>query len=280
MSAVTSINIIDDTCNQPWNVQVAPFPVADQVFYVGNKWVGAYLIDTGDGLILLDTTTAETAYQLIDSIYQLGRNPRDIKMILLTHAHVDHYGAARILKELSGAQIWMSEEDAAFHKTEGARELGGLTTTFRDYGVEADRFYRYEQPIRLGNVSIDVRLTPGHTPGVVSFFIHVPDAARGSLTLAMHGGVGVLTLRDESLKRAGLDSSLRRRFIRDCMDMKKIPVDICLPSHPAHHPPFQEAAGKSWENGNPFISSTAWASFLDSRRSFAEELEPQSKAGE
>lgn len=277
MSAVSSMNIIDDTCWQPWNVQITPFAITEQVFYIGNKWVGAYLIDTGDGLIVLDTTTAETAYQLIDSIYTLGKDPRDVKMILLTHAHVDHYGAARFLKEMSGAQIWLSKEDDDFRKTAGAKEIGGLTTPFRDYGLEPDAYYTYEQPIKMGNVSIDVKLTPGHTPGVVSFFIHVHESVDGSITLALHGGVGVLTLSDESLKRAGLEKSLRHRFIRDCVELKKIPVDICLPSHPAHYPPFFEMAVQSRENGNPFVDRDAWASFLDTRRQFAEKLEAQSQ---
>ena len=216
MAAVSSLNIIESTCLAPWEVQAEPFAVTEQIFYIGNKWVGAYLIDTGDGLIVLDTTTAETAYLLIDSIYRLGYDPKDIKMILLSHAHVDHFGAARFLKELSGAKIWLSREDEAFRHTEGGAELGGLTVPFREYDFETDCFYSDDTPVRLGNVEIGTRLTPGHTPGVTSFFIRTENEKEGKLTAAMHGGVGVLTMSNESLDRARLPHSLRRKFIDDC----------------------------------------------------------------
>ena len=67
--------LVHDAAVAPWNLAVEPFKVAPRIYYVGNVWVGAYLIDTEEGLILLDASVFETAYQLIDSIYQLGFNP-------------------------------------------------------------------------------------------------------------------------------------------------------------------------------------------------------------
>lgn len=275
MAAVSSLNIIESTCLAPWEVQAEPFAVTEQIFYIGNKWVGAYLIDTGDGLIVLDTTTAETAYLLIDSIYRLGYDPKDIKMILLSHAHVDHFGAARFLKELSGAKIWLSREDEAFRHTEGGVELGGLTVPFREYDFETDCFYSDDTPVRLGNVEIGTRLTPGHTPGVTSFFIRTENEKEGKLTAAMHGGVGVLTMSNESLDRARLPHSLRRKFIDDCYAMKKIPVDICLPSHPAHAPLFEKNENRPADGSNPFIDPNGWKVFLTDRVRYAEKLEEE-----
>ena len=61
---------------RPWELAIKPFQVAPQTWYVaGQTWVGCYLIDTGDGLILIDTAIAESAYMLVDSIYRLGYRP-------------------------------------------------------------------------------------------------------------------------------------------------------------------------------------------------------------
>ena len=59
----------------PWEYDIAPFEIIDKVYYVGNKSVSAHLFDTGEGLLLLDTTYSETAYLLFESIRELGFEP-------------------------------------------------------------------------------------------------------------------------------------------------------------------------------------------------------------
>ena len=70
---------------KPWTAAIEPFQVAPQTYFVaGQTWVGCFLIDTGDGLILIDTAIPESAYMLVDSIYKLGYKPTDIKKILIS----------------------------------------------------------------------------------------------------------------------------------------------------------------------------------------------------
>lgn len=72
-----------------------PFHIVGNVYFVGNTWCCSHLIDTGEGLILLDTPCLPELAYLLDGIWRLGFNPRDIKYILVSHAHMDHYGADR-----------------------------------------------------------------------------------------------------------------------------------------------------------------------------------------
>ena len=280
--AVSSADVISNTSNAPWKVAVKPFKVTDQIWYIGNLWVGAYLIDTGDGLILLDTMCAETAYLMVDNIYRLGYRPEDIKMILLSHAHVDHYGAAAFMHNLSGAPIYLSKTDEDFRRSEAAHAQAAApagAAPMRDYDFDTDCFYNDTKPIVLGNVTIRTKLTPGHTPGVTSFFITAEQKDGRIITAAMHGGVGVLTMSDAYFAESGLSPALRTRFIDDCKAMESEKVDVCLPSHPAHFPGnFFEMGKMSWDNGNPFVDETAWVNFLRSRSQFAIDLENKAKS--
>ncbi|MBR4426408.1 MAG: MBL fold metallo-hydrolase, partial [Spirochaetales bacterium] len=81
----------------PWLYDTEPFNMAENIYYVGNKSVSSHLFDTGDGLLLLDTTYMQTAYLLLESIRKLGFNPNDIRWILHSHGHYDHFGGTRIL---------------------------------------------------------------------------------------------------------------------------------------------------------------------------------------
>ena len=62
---------VHDSVIHPWNYVVTPFPVADHVYYVGNRWVGSYLLDSGKGLILIDCAMPQchaVNHQVSDSI--------------------------------------------------------------------------------------------------------------------------------------------------------------------------------------------------------------------
>jgi len=108
-------DMMERCCRHPWESYLPPIKMAPDVYYIsGNDWVACYLIDTGDGLILIDTAMHETAYLMIENIRKLGYELTNIKKILLTHAHIDHIGAARTMKELTGARIYLGEPDMLF----------------------------------------------------------------------------------------------------------------------------------------------------------------------
>ena len=121
MVKVTPKNIVDEARDMPWKVAIEPFRVAPRVYYVGNVWVGSFLVDTEEGLAIIDTTVMEDLYLLLESIRKLGFDLMNIKKIFLTHAHMDHDGAARALKEMTGAELYLSKEDEAALEAASAR---------------------------------------------------------------------------------------------------------------------------------------------------------------
>lgn len=251
---------------RPWTLAVAPFQVAPHTWYVaGQSWVGCYLIDTGEGLILIDTAIPESLYLLVDSIYKVGYKPGDIKKILLSHAHFDHIGAAGALKELTGARIYMSKEDAKFMRA-CPEETLILDRDTHPQPFEVDEFYSDEEPIVMGKVTVRTMLTPGHTVGCTSFFWQVENPVNGEVyKVGMHGGVGANTMNDQYYSASSyLTPDLRRKFLDDAEKLKKIHVDIALPSHP-NQIEIIDRAGQYTDENQIYLDNTVWAQFIDER---------------
>lgn len=250
----------------PWKMAVKPFQVSPRTWYVsGQSWVGAYLIDTGAGCILLDTAIPESLYLLVDAVAGAGHQMSDIKMILLSHAHFDHIGAAGALQALTGAPVYMSREDTEFlAKCPGETlEVEPLSHAQR---FTVDRFYDDGAPIRLGDIEIKTLLTPGHTVGCTSFFWQETNPETGEkYTVAMHGGVGANTMNDKYYATSAcLTPALRDRFLADEAKLAALPVDIALPSHP-NQIEILDRAGSYTHAAQPYLDPTVWADFLHER---------------
>lgn len=260
---------VDYSAHAPWKLKVEPFRVAPAVYYVGNEWVGAFLIDTRtEGLILIDACMFENVYLTIEMIRELGFDPKDISHIMLTHCHMDHTGGVKALQELSGAKIWMSAQDDRF-KDEPANYELNLDFFVPPY--EVDMHYDDSNPMQFGDVTIQTVLTPGHTPGTTSFFITSPDEKGTMLTSAIHGGVGPMTMKKEYLEKYGLPLTLPQQFIDGCEKLKTYHVDIAIPSHPAHGNLFTRK-GKNSMDYKELIDENQWQEFLETRIQFIKEM--------
>jgi len=143
------------------------FKVIGNTYSVGITAVTAYLIDTGDGLILIDTTFSETAPMVAEAIGNLGFDIQDIKIILGSHAHADHQGGTSwFLERVPNAQLMILEGDAA------TVEAGVPGQPGRGAGMPAahvNRVLHDGDVVSLGNTQIKVWKTAGHTPGASSF---------------------------------------------------------------------------------------------------------------
>ncbi len=258
-----AFQLMEECCRSPWKTWQKPFRMAPGVFYVsGNNWVASYLIDTGDGLILIDTGMHETVYLLIESVRMLGFDIKDIRKILLTHAHIDHIGGARALKELTGAKLYLGKRDLLFlHER---HDLIGGEGKYTCGLFEPDVLYDDDAPIRQGNMTIHSVSTPGHTPGCTSFWFDVQDAVHEkTLRCAIHGGVG-LNVRNRDFEETGLPSSLRDEFIEGFKKLDKWHVDVTLPSHTNQYG-ILPLVDQITEEFNPFDESGVWHELMNER---------------
>ena len=247
-------------CERPWEVAVDPFPVAPRTWYVGNNWVGAYLLESTEGLILIDTTMQPQVYLVFEAIRKLGFDIADLKLILVSHMHYDHLGGVRPLVEASGAKVMMSREDWQF-LNERPDQL--LNDGYPWGPFEPDDFYSDNQPVVFGDRTIRTLLTPGHTPGTTSFFFEVEEGGE-TLLVGMHGGIGLITVTDEYLRDNNLPFSLQQDYLNSLLRLRDMPVAITLGSHPAQVA-MMDRVDAIAEGHNPFVDRAVWPRLMDQR---------------
>lgn len=260
MAPLLSVKM-EDICERPFEYAVEPFHIAGNLYYVGNSWVSVYLIDTGEGLILIDTAMPQTVYLTLEGIRSLGFNPKDIRLILLSHAHYDHCGGARLLAEYTGARVLMGKEDMFFltERPELIHAVNGWNLPFY-----VDECYGDGKDVELGTVRIETRHCPGHTPGTYSFFFHISEGGK-TYRCGMHGGLGINTLTDGYLEKMGLPKSLQDDFEENLRIMREEQVDIPLGSHTNHGDMLGKARRKAAGEGNPFIDPEGFRRVIDGR---------------
>lgn len=217
-----------DDLEHPWKYAVPAYRVGPHIWNVGGQDdVCAYLMDTGEGLILLDTGYRASFYLLLDHIWRLGYRPDDIKVILLSHWHWDHVNGCRYLQELADCKVYISKEDEVLHQ-----KWKDNTDELPMVDFEVTDFYDNSRTIDLGRFHIHTRLTPGHTPGTTSFWFDDTDEETGkTYRCAMHGGLGVPMMKPDNLAYWDLTEELAHTFVRDCTEIAEWPVTINLPSH-------------------------------------------------
>jgi len=152
---------------------VAPFKVFDNVYYVGPGYVSVWLVSTSDGLILFDTAEEPYVEHILSGIRSFGFDPADIEYIILSHGHLDHFGGAAHIQEITGARVaampedWDMIEEAAMRPGRG----GGPSPRVPERDIELFQ----NQTIVVGETTLTIHKTPGHTPGATSAEFYVYD---------------------------------------------------------------------------------------------------------
>ncbi len=169
---------------RPARTPIPPMQVFDNLFFLGNHTVTAWLYGTPAGYVLIDglNTDQEAQTYILGGMQTLGLDPANIKFVLVTHAHGDHYGGADYIADTLGIDILMSAEDW---------ELAAKTPDHPRFGPapKQGKVVQDGEVLRFGQSAVTLHLTPGHTAGTLSLIFDVFD--QGSLHRAMlWGGTG------------------------------------------------------------------------------------------
>lgn len=251
-----------DFYRNPADYALEPFRIYGNLYYVGDKKVCSHLIDTGDGLILFDTGYQHTAHLLVDSIYKLGFRPEDIKIIIHSHGHFDHFGAGNDFRKLYGCRIYMSKTETELLRQEPRRALMHLNPCPHASICWPDHEIEDNEVITLGNTSIRCVPAPGHTHGTMAFFFPVTQDGV-TLTAGYWGGAGFLTVYKDYCKEYDLPQDLCEQMKDTIGRLDREQVDICLGNHPGQNCNTERRAQMLQDpSHNPFIDSAYWHDFL------------------
>ena len=151
--------------------QAHPVQAFDNLYIVGTYYVSSYILKTSAGLIVWDTLNNEKEAQeiLVPGMQTFNLKPEDIKLVILTHGHADHYGGAKYLQDTYHVPIALSGPDW---------ELMAATAASRPNSPPPptkDRVLTDGQKITIGDTTVEIVLTPGHTPATVSSLVTVKE---------------------------------------------------------------------------------------------------------
>jgi metallo-beta-lactamase class B len=161
-----------DADARAWNQPVKPFHVIGNIYYVGAKEISSFLIVTPRGDIVLDGGYVQTAPQIEANIRTLGFHLKDVKILLNSHAHMDHAGGLAELKRATGARLYASVASARSLESGGHGDYAlGDDYTFPP--VTPDHLLRDGDTVSLGGTTMTAHLTPGHTKGCTTWTMNV-----------------------------------------------------------------------------------------------------------
>jgi metallo-beta-lactamase class B len=244
---------------QPWDSEVhskdidnRAFPahrVAGNLYYVGTADYASFLITSPEGHILINPDFEDSVPLIQKSVEQLGFHFRDIKILLISHAHGDHCAGAARVKEATGAQVMVMDRDVE------AMEAG------RGFpAVKVSRTLHDLDEVRLGGNVLTARLTPGHTKGNTTWTFPVQDGGR-TLHVVVVGSAGVNDAR--ALANNSNYPDMAEDYRRTFRVLHAIPVDIFLASHGKFYGLSAKYAALSKGGPNPFIDPAGYKAHVD-----------------
>jgi metallo-beta-lactamase class B len=227
-----------------WHVE--PMKVFDNLYYLGQSDYSAWAVNTSAGIIVIDTLFDYSVEdEIVNGLTKLGLDPKNIKYVIVSHAHSDHVGGAKLLQDRFGAHVLMSEADWDL----AARNTQSWPKPKRDIVVTDG------QKLTLGDTTLTMYLTPGHTPGTISTIIPVRDNGRPHVA-AEWGGTGFnFTVSPDKPRRYWYQTyAASADHFRDAVKMSG--ADVLIANHPEQDgakPKLAALAKRKAGEPNPYV---------------------------
>jgi metallo-beta-lactamase class B len=257
--------------SEMWRYQekryIKPFQMFGNLYYVGETWVCVHLIDTGDGLLLIDAGNFNTSGMLINAIWEVGFNPADIKWVILSHGHIDHIGSAIFLRNMFGSKLYLGEPDAEMFIKNPALSYIQYNPNITDYLFEPDVVIRDGDVLKFGNTEIRFVLVPGHSAGTIACFFDITDGNE-TIRAGYYGGFGFNTLTKDYLQEIGdTKYEMRRTYLSSLEKVMDEPVDIFLGNHTHNNNIIEKRKSQVQHPGtNPYIDPDEWRQYLSKKK--------------
>lgn len=262
-----------------WNAPRAPFRVHGNTWWVGTQGLGAILVTSPRGHVLIDAGLPESAAPILASIRAAGFRVEDVKLILNSHAHYDHAGGVAAVQRASGAAVAAHPWSAAVMRT-GRAQPGdpqrSIALAFP--AVARVREIADGETVRVGPLALTAHFTGGHTPGGTTWTWRSCEGDR-CLDLAYADSQTPISADDFLFTRDTTPVNAVAAFERGFRALEGLRCDVLLTPHPGASGLFERVAARDAGTADALVDANACRAYAAAgRRRLAERLATERRA--
>jgi len=262
-----------------WTIPIAPFRIAQNVYYVGSQDLASYLVVTPKGDILINSSLESSPQLIKKSVEQLGFHFGDIKILLISHSHYDHDAGSAEVKRLTGATYMVMDGDVSVVESGGAKDFAYPKDHYP--ATKVDRILHDGDEVRLGGTVLVAHKTPGHTRGCTTWTMRA--MAEGKMrdivivgSWYANPGYRLVDRPGKPASYPGIADDFRHSFVI----WKGLPCDIFLGAHGSYFDMLEKLQrAKAGAGESVWIDPAAYKKEVADRQAgFEAELKKQQEA--
>ena len=255
---------------------LVPFPphhVIGNIYFVGSKSLGIYLVTTPQGHILINAGLEASVPRIRQSVEDLGFGFSDIKILLISHAHFDHDAGAAEIKKLTSAKYMVMDADVPVVESGGKEDFAyGDKPDMLYPAAKVDRVLHDGDTVELGGTVLSAHLTPGHTRGCTTWTMKVMDGGK-SYDVVIVGSPNVNP--GYKLVNNTAYPQIASDYEKGFQVLRSLHCDVFLGAHGNYYD-MEAKYARIGKGANPFIDPDGYKAYVDDReRAFKAELARQ-----
>jgi metallo-beta-lactamase class B len=213
-----------------WTTPIAPFRIADNLYYVGSRDLASYLIVTPSGDILINSSLESSPGLIRRSVEQLGFHFSDIRFLVISHAHFDHDAGSAAINRMTGAQYIVMDSDVPVVESGGAKDFFYPDDLYPP--TKVDRVLHDGDEVQLGGAVLVAHKTPGHTRGCTTWTMRTTQRGKPVNVVIVRSwnvnpGFRLASRPGKPASYPGIADDYRKTFAV----LKGLPCDLFLGAH-------------------------------------------------
>jgi metallo-beta-lactamase class B len=280
----TSILAHSET-NPSWTTPVAPFRIADNLYYVGSQDLASYLVVTSEGNILINANLATSPPQIRASVEKLGFPWKDTKVLLNSQAHSDHMAGAAAVIQQTHAKNMVMDGDVSVVETGAQTDFLSPSPNIPTYPpAHVDRILHDGDTVSLGSVTLTAHKTAGHTRGCTTWTMrsHLPGEPAGTKrNIVIVGGTSFwseyhfVATPGHPVSYPGIVQDFQHTFAV----LRGLPCDVFLGAHGGYFDMLTKLKHYSQNGPRVFIDPAGYKDFVsEAQETFEQALRKQQAA--
>jgi len=271
---LTSAPNLTPAANPDWTTPFPPHRIIGNLYYVGSRDLASFLITTPQGHILINSNLVSSPPQIRTAVEKLGFHWKDVKILLISHAHYDHCAGSPQIKRETAARYLVMDADAPEVAAGGAGNFRYANDKSMLYpAAKVDHILHDGETVQLGGTTLVAHKTPGHTKGCTTWTMKIADSGKtydAVIVGSPNVNPGYNLINDPKYPQMAADYTATFRTL------KALPCDIFLGAHGGYYDMQVKYAKLKSGDKNAFIDPAGYKAYVaDRQQAFEAELAKQ-----